>query len=102
MAENLMLNMPHYFCLDIFQCIQHWRKTMSTTNKARDRDADGKLRRKYRCFYGVPFPQGTPKWWRKLAHDPPAAAREQAYLPFDPARRRPGWHHAAAGKPQAT
>lgn len=39
---------------------------MSTTNKARDRGADGKLKRKYRRFYGVPFPQGTPKWWRKL------------------------------------
>lgn len=35
---------------------------MSTTNKARDRGADGKLLRKYRRFYGAPFPQGTPRW----------------------------------------
>jgi hypothetical protein len=39
---------------------------MSTTNKARDRGADGKLCRKYRHFYGISFPHGTPKWWRKL------------------------------------
>jgi hypothetical protein len=39
---------------------------MSTTNNANDRGADGKLRRQYRCRYGVPFPNGTPKWWRKL------------------------------------
>lgn len=39
---------------------------MSTTNKVRDRGPDGKLYRKYRHFYGVRFPRGTPKWWRKL------------------------------------
>lgn len=39
---------------------------MSTTNKARDRGPNGKLRSKYRRGYGVPFPYGTPKWWRKL------------------------------------
>jgi len=39
---------------------------MSTINKTRDRGPDGKLLRKYRRFYGVSFPQGTPKWWRKL------------------------------------
>jgi hypothetical protein len=39
---------------------------MSTTSKAHDRGASGKLLLKYRRFYGVPFPQGTPKWWRKL------------------------------------
>jgi len=39
---------------------------MSTTNKASDRGADGKLRRQYRRHCGVPFPNGTPKGWRKL------------------------------------
>lgn len=39
---------------------------MSTTNKARDRGPDGKLWRNYRRVYGPHFPNGTPKWWRKL------------------------------------
>lgn len=39
---------------------------MSTTNKARDRGADGRLRRRYRRRYEPHFPNGTPKWWRKL------------------------------------
>lgn len=39
---------------------------MSTTNKAQDRGPDGKLLRKYRRRYEPRFPNGTPKWWRKL------------------------------------
>ncbi len=39
---------------------------MSITNKARDRGPDGKLLRKYRRCYGPHFPNGTPRWWRKL------------------------------------
>jgi alpha-beta hydrolase superfamily lysophospholipase len=39
---------------------------MSTTNKARDRDRNGRLLRKYRRRYEPHFPNGTPKWWRKL------------------------------------
>ena len=39
---------------------------MSNTNKACDRDPDGKLCRKYRRAYGISFPGGTPRWWRKL------------------------------------
>lgn len=40
---------------------------MSATNKARDRGPDGKLLRKYKCVrYHVHFPDGAPKWWRKL------------------------------------
>lgn len=40
---------------------------MSTTHRYRDRDANGRLFRKYRHPYrGVSFPRGTPKWWRKL------------------------------------
>jgi hypothetical protein len=41
-------------------------KIMSTRNKARDRGLNGKLLRKYCRTYGPHFPQGTPKWWRKL------------------------------------
>jgi len=39
---------------------------MSTTNKANDRGLDGRLLRKYRRFDGPRFPDGVPKWWRKL------------------------------------
>ncbi len=40
---------------------------MSTTNKARDRGPNGKLRCQYRRVdYGPHFPDGAPKWWRKL------------------------------------
>jgi hypothetical protein len=39
---------------------------MSTTNKAKDRGLDGRMLRKYRRFYGPRFPDGVPKWWRKL------------------------------------
>jgi hypothetical protein len=39
---------------------------MSTTNKANDRGPDGRLLRKYRRTYGPRFPDGVPKWWRKL------------------------------------
>ncbi len=39
---------------------------MSTTNKARDRDRNGRLLRKYRRRYEPHFPNGAPKWWRKL------------------------------------
>jgi hypothetical protein len=40
---------------------------MSRTHRFRDRDPDGRLRRKYRHREGqVRFPRGTPKWWRKL------------------------------------
>lgn len=39
---------------------------MSTTNKTKDRGPDGRLLRKYRRFYGTRFPDGAPKWWRKL------------------------------------
>jgi hypothetical protein len=39
---------------------------MSTTHRFLDRGADGKLLRKYRRSYGPAFPNGTPRWWRKL------------------------------------
>lgn len=39
---------------------------MSTTHRYRDRGPDGKLSRTYRRWYGPRFPNGTPKWWRKL------------------------------------
>ena len=38
---------------------------MSIYNKARDREPDGKLLRKYRRTY-LPNLGSTPKWWRKL------------------------------------
>ncbi|MFQ6006584.1 MAG: hypothetical protein ACE5OQ_13905 [Woeseia sp.] len=40
---------------------------MSRTHRHRDRDAHGRLLRKYRHpHHGVRFPRGAPKWWRKL------------------------------------
>lgn len=39
---------------------------MSTTHRYRDRGPDGKLLRTCRRWYGPRFPDGTPKWWRKL------------------------------------
>lgn len=39
---------------------------MSTRNKAWDRGPNGKLLRRYSRTYGPHFPDGTPKWWRKL------------------------------------
>ncbi len=40
---------------------------MSRTHRHRDRDANGRLLRKYRHpYHGVSFPRGAPKWWRKL------------------------------------
>lgn len=39
---------------------------MSTKNKARDRGPDGKLLRKYNRAGHPHFPDGAPKWWRKL------------------------------------
>ena len=39
---------------------------MSIKNKARDRGSNGKLLRKYSYTSGPHFPDGAPKWWRKL------------------------------------
>ncbi len=39
---------------------------MSNMNQHSDRGTDGKLLRSYHRSSGVPFPRGTPKWWRKL------------------------------------
>ncbi|WHZ19626.1 MAG: hypothetical protein OJF55_001775 [Rhodanobacteraceae bacterium] len=40
---------------------------MSNLNQHCDRGANGKLLRgKYRRGYGPAFPNGTPKWWRRL------------------------------------
>jgi hypothetical protein len=39
---------------------------MSNTSKARDRDPDGRLDRKYRRCYHSGYTSGAPKWWRRL------------------------------------
>lgn len=40
---------------------------MSNLNQHADRDANGKLLRgKFRSHHGVRYPDGTPKWWRRL------------------------------------
>ncbi|HEX7324976.1 MAG TPA: hypothetical protein VF292_06455 [Rhodanobacteraceae bacterium] len=40
---------------------------MSNFNQHRDRGANGRvLRGKYRHSCGPAFPNGTPKWWRRL------------------------------------
>jgi hypothetical protein len=39
---------------------------MSTTHRYLDRGPDGRLLRKYRRRYDPAFPNGTPKWWRKM------------------------------------
>ena len=58
--------LQHYFCLDIFQCLQHWRK-----NDVHDQQRQ-RPRRGWQAAAPVSlplrstFPNGTPKWWRKL------------------------------------
>lgn len=53
---------------------------MSVTNRAKDRDVDGRLFRKYRAKPRWPhFPRGAPKWWRKMFFSKPKR-RENKHL----------------------
>lgn len=55
---------------------------MSHHNQRTDRAADGRLLRlKYRNYYVIHFPRGTPKWWRKL-HMTRPKRRENALCCF--------------------
>ena len=39
---------------------------MAVKNKAKDRDQNGRIYRKYTGKVSNPFPNGTPSWWTNL------------------------------------
>jgi hypothetical protein len=52
---------------------------MSVRNKAKDRDASGRIRRKYTAKVSNPFPNGTPSWWTNIYMNRPKR-RENKHL----------------------